>query len=57
MPDDVQHACLLTVAAWYRRRIAGSGVVAAYDEPSDTAENVPADARSLLAPYRRIVAA
>ena len=56
VPDDVQHACLLTVAAWYRRRIAGSGVVATFDEPSDTAENLPVDARSLLSPYRRLVA-
>lgn len=55
VPDDVQHACLLTVAAWYRRRIAGSGVVAAYDEPTDTAENLPQDARFMLAPYRRMV--
>jgi hypothetical protein len=59
VPDDVEHACIITVAAWLRGGVSGYSRTYAQDEATVTARPLPLPyaAQEVLASYKQPVIA
>lgn len=56
VPDEVETACIITVATWLRRDVSAFSTT--FSIPEDRLERpeaIPSAARALLAPFRRMV--
>lgn len=55
VPEDVKHACVLTVAMWMRRDVQAISTTFNMDDSRlERPEALPSAVRGMLAPYRRI---
>jgi hypothetical protein len=55
VPDDVKHACVVTVATWFRRDVAAFGTTFSLDEGRlERPESLPSAVRAGLGHYRRV---
>ena len=55
VPDDVKHACVVTVATWFRRDAASFSSVFRLDEGAvERPEALPSAVKGVLTPWRRM---